>query len=306
VAVGEGVGVAVGVAVGEGVGVGVAVGVAVGVGVGDGVEVGVGVGDGVEVGEGVGATVGVGVAVGVGDPDEVGVGSARRFCGFGVVCIRKSATLLFVSVALPSVPPGRRSMLDPLVGAVAGAPSTKAFVASPHPTASTTSPPIALSATAPPVAANPPLYVASAIAANEPVLLATSRWRPGCSIVDTVHDAFRVIVPPVEVTYTSSSPLRSTADGPAFVNSANSSDAETPPVTTSETSRVEVGQPTAAASRASGRGAAARPPALNASAETAMTTSMAAETARRTRSIDDLPAGSERANKARGGRARWL
>ena len=54
------------------------------------------------------------------------------------------------------------------------------------------------------------------------------------------------MVEPVDVTYTSSSPLRSTASEPAFASSANSSDAEAPPVWTSEMSRVETGQATAA------------------------------------------------------------
>ena len=85
--VGEGVGVAGGVAVGAGVGeavgvgtgVGVAVGTGVGVAVGAGVGVAVGAGDGVAVGTGVGVGVGTGVgtAVGIG----VGVGVA---VGLGV------------------------------------------------------------------------------------------------------------------------------------------------------------------------------------------------------------------------------
>ena len=57
-----------------------------------------------------------------------------------------------------------------------------------------------------------------------------SRWRPGESRSELVHEAFRVIVPPVEVTYATSSPFRSTADAPTFVSSTNSSDADAPPV----------------------------------------------------------------------------
>jgi hypothetical protein len=41
--------------------------------------------------------------------------------------------------------------------------------------------------------------------------------------------------------------MRSTAPGPAFAISANSSDADAPPVWISETTRVDVGQLTAAA-----------------------------------------------------------
>ncbi len=87
-AVGVGVGVAVGlvVGVGEGCAVGVAaaavngmlVGTAVGLGVGTGVEVGAGVavGDGVGVTVGRGTRVGVGVSVAVGDGDGVGTRAA--------------------------------------------------------------------------------------------------------------------------------------------------------------------------------------------------------------------------------------
>jgi hypothetical protein len=46
---------------------------------------------------------------------------------------------------------------------------------------------------------------------------------------------------------------------PAFVISANSSDAEAPPVITSDTSTVDVGHATAAASRSANAGAAAGP-----------------------------------------------
>src|SRR5467141_886881 len=120
-----------------------------------------------------------------------------------------------------------------------------------------------------------------------------SRWRPGSRIVDAGQVALRVTVPPVDVTYATSSPARSTADDPALVSSANSSDADAPPVTTSETSSVDVGQPTAAMSRP----APSRPPGSVGTTDPAVTTMTAINrnttrvAARRTRSIDDLPAG---------------
>jgi hypothetical protein len=220
--VGVAVGVGVGVEVGAGVGTGTSVGVGAGVGVGEGVgvEVGVGVGPGVGLGVWVGLTVGVGAGVGVnvelgagvglelgialGVAEGVGigrgVGAAARFCGNGGVLTTKSDALSFVSEPLPSVPPGRRSMLDPLAGAGAASPSTKVLVASPQPTASTGSPPIGLRATAPPVAANPPLYVASAMDEWIPETFATRRCRPGSRIVGVDQAAFRVTVPPLDVT----------------------------------------------------------------------------------------------------------
>jgi hypothetical protein len=208
VGVGAGVGVGVGAGVGVGVGAGVGVGVGAGVGVGVGTMDGVGVGAGVALGTGVGvgvsdgATVGVGVGVGPGLAlgPGAGVGAAARFCGVGTARIAKSLALSFESAPLPSDPPGRRSMLEPLAGAGAATPSTNALLASPHPTASIAMPPTGRSATAPPVAANPPLYVASAMPAWMPEELAISRCRPGARIVGTVQAALRVIVPPLDVT----------------------------------------------------------------------------------------------------------
>ena len=118
-----------------------------------------------------------------------GVGAAARFCGNGGVLTTKSDALSFVSVPFPSDPPGRRSMLDPLGRRGRGDdPRRTCCVASPQPTASIGSPPIGRSTTAPPVAANPPLYVASAMAAwipehvrheQVPARLQDRRRRPG-------------------------------------------------------------------------------------------------------------------------------
>src|SRR5437868_4129351 len=94
-----------------------------------GIGVGVGLGDGVAVGLGVGVAPGVRVGAGVGDGGTTG-GDAR-FCGIGLARTAQSKTLLFVSVLLPEVPPGLRSMLEPAGGAAAGVPSTQALVASP-------------------------------------------------------------------------------------------------------------------------------------------------------------------------------
>jgi hypothetical protein len=69
----------------------------------------------------------------------------------------KSVALSFVSVPLPALPPGSRSIDDPTAGAGAAEPSTKAFVASPQPRASIGAPPTGRSTNAPPVAAKPPL-----------------------------------------------------------------------------------------------------------------------------------------------------
>jgi len=312
--VGAGVGFGLGVGVGVGVGAGVGVGVGAGVEAGDGVGVGVGVGAGVGVGVGVGAGVGagveagdgdgvgngvglgVGVACGVADADgegdgpEAGVGAAARFCGVGDVRTTKSSEFSFVSVPFPSAPPGSRSMLDPAAGAGATVPSTNAFVASPQPTASIGVPPIGRSTIAPPVAANPPLYVASATEAKTPAEFAIRRCRPGSRIVAEDHDAFRVTVLPVDVAYATSSPDRSMATAPAFEISANSSDADAPPVWTSETTSVEVGHATAAARTAGNRAADDVGPASASDARTRR--SSTAWPAPRTRSIDDLPAGA--------------
>ena len=113
---------------------------------------------GVALGSGV-AGVGVddGVARIVGLGAGAGTGGAARFCGLGATCSNQSAPLSFVSVVLPKAPPGARSMLRPAAGATAGAPSTKALVASPQPTASVGAPPTARTTIDPPVAANPPL-----------------------------------------------------------------------------------------------------------------------------------------------------
>ena len=89
---------------------------------------------------------------------------------------------------------------------------------------------------------------------------------------------------PVDVTYAISRPARSTGPAPTFVISANSSDAELPPVWISDTRSVEGGQVTAAVTAAPGSLAAAHaaPPA-------ASTTQSAARTARRVRSTDRPP-----------------
>src|SRR6185295_10172575 len=96
----------------------------------------------------------------------------------------------------------------------------------------------------------------------------------------------------------SSSPARSTGDVPAFAISANSSEADAPPVWTSDTTSVETGHATAAAATPpaapadrgeSGRRAAA----ANDAASKARTraSDRAIGPARRARDIDDLPAG---------------
>ena len=131
--------------------------------------------------------------------------------------------------------PGRRSIELPAAGAGAAIPSTKAFVASPQTTASTGWPPMGRTTIAPPVAAKPPEYVTSAEAAKIPDAFATSRWRPGSRASGVDHEAFRVTVLPLLVTYATSRPARSTAVADAFVSSTYSSDPDTPPVTTSAT-----------------------------------------------------------------------
>src|SRR6478609_4281316 len=80
---------------------------------------------------------------------------------------------------------------------------------------------------------------------------------PGPRIVAADHVALRVTVEPVAVAYTTSRPARSTGPPPWLATSTNSSDADAPPVCTSETTSVDGGQPTAAA-RTPGP---ARPPA---------------------------------------------
>ena len=59
-------------------------------------------------------------------------------------------------------------------------------------------------------------------------------------------------VEPDDVAYTTSSPARSTGAAPWFAISTNSSDADAPPVWTSDTTRLETGQATSAASAADG------------------------------------------------------
>src|SRR5690242_11911483 len=83
-----------------------------------------------------------------------------------------------------------------------------------------------------------------------PAAFATRRWRPGPRIVLIDHEALRVTVEPLDVTYTSSRPARSTSAPPALWISANSSEADAPAVCTSETTRVEIGHATAAAAMA--------------------------------------------------------
>src|SRR5204863_1663002 len=86
---------------------------------------------------------------------------------------------------------------------------------------------------------------------------------------------------------------------PVFASSANSSDAEAPPVSTSEITSVEVGHATAAATtrgcaskeaRGSGRWAAAATSVATTITRT-KASGRAAGPTRRARDIDDLPAG---------------
>ena len=99
-----------------------AVGDGVGVAVGDGVAVGasVAVGAGVDNSVGVEVTVGVGVGVGVGP----GAGAEPRDWAIGFDCTNQSVLLSFVSWMFPAEPPGKRSMLDLAGGAGAADPST--------------------------------------------------------------------------------------------------------------------------------------------------------------------------------------
>ena len=90
-----------------------------------------------------------------------------------------------------------------------------------------------------------------------PEPFAMNRCRPGSRRTLDVHDALRVTVLPVDVAYTISRPARSTGPAPTFVISANSSDAELPPVWISDTSSVEGGQVTAAVAAPPGSLAAA-------------------------------------------------
>jgi hypothetical protein len=200
-------------------------------------------------------------------------------------------------------------MLDPAAGAAAEVPSMNPFVASPQATESIGVPPTGRKTTAPPVAAKPPEYVASAGAAKIPAPFATSRCLPGSRTRLADHVALRVTVDPVEVAYTSSRPMRSTARDPAFAISANSSEAEAPPVWISEITRVDVGHATAAVPR---RGSAPAGRLASESGATAVANDATIKTrtrangkavdpARRARDIDDLPAGL-----SDGGPQRWF
>src|SRR5215217_801865 len=143
-------------------------------------------------------------------------------------------------------------MLEPAGGAAATVPSTNVLLASPQPTASTGAPPTDRRTSAPPVAANPPEYAMSAMDPYTPELLASRRRWPGSSGRGSVHAALRVTVDPLEVTYTTSSPARSTGAGPALTISTNSSLADEPPVTTSERRSVDGLQETDPAIAAAG------------------------------------------------------
>ena len=68
-------------------------------------------------GGGVGEASGVGSGGGVPVGTGAGTGGAARFWGFGEAWTKKSATLSFVSLVLPAMPPGRRSRLEPAAGA---------------------------------------------------------------------------------------------------------------------------------------------------------------------------------------------
>src|SRR5438093_5056433 len=130
-----------------------------------------------------------------------------------------------------------------------------------------------------------------------PDVLATNRCRPGSSRTVVDHEALRVTVLPVEVAYTSSRPTRSTALTPTLVISANSSEADEPPVWTSDTRREETGQVTAPSD------AGARlVPAAKTTPPIDSTTTSAASAATRVRSTDlDLRAGAGET-----GRDGWL
>ena len=106
-----------------------------------------------------GGRLGDDVAVGA------GTGGAARFCALGAALTSQSGALSFVSMTLPPMPPGFRSILERAAGAGAAVPSTNPLVASPQPSASIGAPPTTRRASAPPVAARPPLYEASAVEA---------------------------------------------------------------------------------------------------------------------------------------------
>ncbi len=183
---------------------------AVGSGLGDALGSGLDDALGSGLDDALGSGVVLGSALGDGSPDPDGsglglgdaggTGAADRFCGIGAGRTAQSAAFWFVSVTLPPLPPGRRSMLWPGGGAAAAVPSTKAFVASPQPIASIGVPPTCRRTSAPPVAAKPPEYVASAVDAYVPVAFATSRCWPVTSSVSSVQVAFLVTVEPEDVT----------------------------------------------------------------------------------------------------------
>ena len=105
------------------------------------------------------------------------------------------------------------------------------------------------------------------------------------------HDAFRVTVLPLLVTYATSRPARSTAVADAFVSSTYSSDADAPPVTTSATSRPLEGGHATSACAVTPVGRAA-PGAAAAVAPSNRTRTSAATAAIRARAIEDLRAGT--------------
>jgi hypothetical protein len=118
-----------------------------------------------------------------------------------------------------------------------------------------------------------------------PAVFAMRMCRPRSSSTAVDHVALRVTVDPDDVTYTTSRPARSTGVVPAFVSSMNSSEADAPPVSSSDTSRVD-GDDDIAAS-----GPAPDTVAPTALAATENTRTSAAAAARRVRSIYDLRAG---------------
>jgi hypothetical protein len=181
VAVAVAVGASVGLAAGTGLAVAGTHGVALGLGaslgsaLGDELESGVGATDwrgrlGLAfVGSGVGGDVSVALGDGVGAAVDVGLGGVGTTLGVaagtgsdavdwatGLEFIHVSATLSFVSTALPAAPPGRRSRLHVAAGVRPGVPSTNELDASPQLNESMTLPPTARSTRLPPVALKPP------------------------------------------------------------------------------------------------------------------------------------------------------
>jgi hypothetical protein len=108
------------------------------------------------------------------------------------------------------------------------------------------------------------------------------------------------MVPPVEVTYTTSRPARSASALPMFAISTNSSEADAPPVWSSEINRVDGGQPTAASGAPTERtkgATAARATVLSARMAKRATTAAA-----RARSTERPPGGQD--HRMPGGTAR--